>query len=122
MCSNNHYEVLYSKGVVSVPLTSITVHSWNLSLLNHTYRSKRYRFKVDVCGYAYALFFRDGLFVCGGSTVYWSVWVLTTFRVWRTRRGVGGGYGQWVFRRVSKIILGDTEWLSFRWLLATYLA
>ena len=30
--------------------------------------------------------------LCVGSVVYWNVWVLTTFRVWRA--GVGGGEGE----------------------------
>ena len=65
--------------------------------------------------------------LCVGSVVYWSVWVLTTFSVWRAGVGVwgvgrGGFYGRWVFRRVSKILLGNVEWLSFRWSLATYSA
>ena len=40
-------------------------------------------------------------------------------------RGVevgGGGVGQWVFRRVSKIALGKMVWLLFKWLLAAYSA
>ena len=29
--------------------------------------------------------------LCAGSVMYWSVWVLTTFRVWRARVGGWGG-------------------------------
>jgi hypothetical protein len=28
--------------------------------------------------------------------------------------GGKGGYGQWISRRVSKIALGNTVWLSFK--------
>jgi len=43
---------------------------------------------------------------------------MSIFRVW----GWGGGYGWWVFKRVSKIALGNMVWSSFRWLLAANLA
>jgi len=29
-------------------------------------------------------------------------------------------YGWWVFRRVSKLALGNRVWLMFKWLLAVY--
>ena len=31
-------------------------------------------------------------------------------------------YGRWVFRRVSKIALGNIVWLSLKWLLEAYSA
>jgi hypothetical protein len=39
----------------------------------------------------------------------------------RSRDVVGGGfYGLWGFKRVSKILLGNMVWSSFRWLLLMY--
>jgi len=35
---------------------------------------------------------------------------------------VGGVYGWWVCRRVSKTALGSTVWLPFKWLLEAYSA
>jgi len=72
---------------------------------------------ADVCGYACALSLRDGmLFVeVVPCTAMFGSWLLSGCGGW-------GGYWQWVFRRVPKIILGNRERLSFRWLLATYSA
>ena len=41
---------------------------------------------------------------------------------WGCGEGEKGVYGWWVFRRVSKIILENMEWLSLGWLLAACLA
>jgi len=34
----------------------------------------------------------------------------------------GGGYGRWVFRKASKIVLGNTVWLSLKWSLEAFSA
>ena len=66
---------------------------------------------VCVCGCARSLdnFLRLPGFLCEGSFCVEVFVILTARRKWR----VGGvGYGRWAFRRVSKIALGNAEWLS----------
>ena len=44
--------------------------------------------------------------------------VVVTFVVFLPAAGGGIFYGPWVLRRVSKIVLGNIVWLSFKWLFA----
>jgi hypothetical protein len=50
------------------------------------------------------------VFLCGGSDLCWVFCLLL---------GGGGIFnGLWVLRRVSKIVLGNIVWLSFKWVFA----
>ena len=42
--------------------------------------------------------------------------------MWPSQDGVGGVYGWWGFKSVSKILLGKIVELSFRWLFLVYSA
>jgi len=51
--------------------------------------------------------------VCWGGSLCWSAVVCLQFL---GAKEDGGFYGQWVFRRVSKIAFGYMVWFSFKWL------
>ena len=68
---------------------------------------------------AHANFLKQLGFLCGCSALCWSIWGIDHKREVEGGRGF---YGQWVFRKASKITLGNIVWLSLKWLLEAYSA